>query len=146
MVLVFAGVILMPFTLYVYVAHPAWAWMYIVDPAKVPGLAVVPLLFFHAGVLVAGWYVGARVIKAGKPKLVAYMAGGGAFSTLVLTAIAWGRIGQYGSYEQYWDGRAVALMEHKLGFVLVAMALGGAVAAGFVAVELNGDSRRVRAR
>jgi len=34
----------------------------------------------------------------------------------------------------------------KLGYVLIALAAGVAIAAGFVALELMRDSRRVRAR
>src|SRR5689334_8514307 len=37
-----AGAVVMPVALYFYSVHPAWAWMYWVDPHKLAGVAVVP--------------------------------------------------------------------------------------------------------
>ena len=65
---------------------------------------------------------------------------------LVATMLAWGRVGRYGTFGEFHDGRALALMEVKLGYVLVALAAGVGIAAGFVGLELMRDSRRVRAR
>ena len=39
-----AAVVLAPITLYLYLAHPGWSWMYLVDPATIPGMAIVPLV------------------------------------------------------------------------------------------------------
>ena len=58
----------------------------------------------------------------------------------------WNRLGNYGTYVEYMDERALPIMSVKLGYVLVAMGFGAAVAAGIVAVELMRDSRRVRSR
>lgn len=146
LVLIFAGVVLLPFTFYLYVVHPAWTWMYMVDPDKIPGLAVVPLVFFHAGVLLAGYYAGARLVRAGRHGLAGYLSIGGGVLLLVGLAVTWGRIGRYGTYEEYWDGRAISLLEHKLAYVMAAMMLGGLVSIGFVVLELLRDSRRVRTR
>jgi hypothetical protein len=148
LVAIFVGVVLTPIALYLYLAHPAWSWMYLVDPDRIPGPAVVPLLLVHGGLVVAGWYAGARLVRAGhkKEQIALYALAGGALVCLVAIALAWGRIGRYGSFDEFHEGRALALMEVKLGYVLVALALGVAAAAGFVALELMRDSRRVRAR
>ena len=148
LVAIFIGIVLTPMTLYLYVAHPAWSWMYLVDPDGIPGLAILSLLVAHGGMAVLGWYVGVRLIRAGKRKeqlAIAALAGGGLI-TLLSTALSWGRIGRYGTYGEFHDGRALSLMEVKLGYVLIALAAGVAIAAGFVALELMRDSRRVRAR
>lgn len=145
-VLAFVAVVLAPVTLYLYWAHPAWTWMYAVDPDGVPGLALLPLVFAHGGAVVLGWYVGARLFVAGRAKAVVYGAGGGALVALLGTLIFWGRLGRYGSYDEFHAGRDLALMEVKLGYVLVAMAVGVGGAAAYTAVELLRDSRRVRAR
>jgi hypothetical protein len=144
----FIGVVLTPITLYLYLAHPAWSWMYLLDPSDIPGFAVISLLFAHGGALIAGWYAGARLIRAGKrqEQIATYALAAGALVLLVWLGLSWGRIGRYGTYGEFHDGRALALTEVKLGYVLVALTVGIAVAAGFVALELMRDSRRVRAR
>lgn len=139
--------VLTPVTLYLYLAHPAWSWMYLFDPSDLPGLTVVALLA-HAGMLMAGWFAGARLVRAGKKREQAarYALAGGVLVVLVAIGLAWGRVGRYGSFGEYDDGRALELMEVKLGYVLVALVAGVGIAAGFVGLELMRDSRRVRAR
>jgi hypothetical protein len=147
LVAIFIGVVLTPVTLYLYLAHPAWSWMYLFDPGDITGLTMASLLA-HAGMVMAGWYGGSRLLRADKKKdLVAvYLLVGGALVAMVAIGLSWGRIGHYGTYVEFHDGRALELMEVKLGYVLVALALGVATAAGFVGLELMRDSRRVRAR
>jgi hypothetical protein len=144
----FIGVVLTPITLYLYLAHPAWSWMYLIDPSSVPGLAVITLLVAHGGAAIAGWYAGARLIRAGKrqEQIALYGLIAGGVVLLAALLLSWGRIGRYGTYGEFHDGRALSLTEVKLGYVLVALTIGLLVAAGFVALELMRDSRRVRAR
>lgn len=146
MVLAFVGAILVPTTLYLYLAHPAWTWMYVVDPAKVPGLALLPLLVAHGGAVVLGWWIGSRLVAAGRARAVASAAAGGGALVLLGVALSWGRLGRYGSYDDFVDGRALPIMDVKLGYVLVAVLIGVTAAAGFTAYELVRDSRRVRSR
>lgn len=145
-VMIFVGVIVVPFTLYMYAAHPAWTWMYFVDPARVPALAMIPLVVLHGGMVVAGWYVGARLVRAKKTRPALYAAGGGALLVLIMVLPFWERLGYYGTYIEYMDDRAIPLMSVKLGYVLIAAVLGAGVAAALVALELMRDSRRVRTR
>jgi hypothetical protein len=148
LVAIFIGVVLTPVNLYLYLAHPAWSWMYLFDPEGVTGLTMASLLA-HVAMVVGGWYVGARLIRAGKKKkeqLAFYVLAGGFALVLVVLALGRGRIGRYGTYDEFTEGRALDLMEVKLGYVLVVIAAGVATAAGFVGLELMRDSRRVRAR
>ena len=148
LVATFIAVVLTPMALYLYLAHPAWSWMYLLDPSDVPALALISLLVAHGGTAIAGWYAGARLVRAGKKHEQAafYALVGAAVVLLAAVGLTWGRIGRYGTYGEFHDGRALALTEVKLGYVLVALTIGLAVAAGFVALELMRDSRRVRAR
>jgi hypothetical protein len=146
LVAIFIAVVLTPIALYLYLAHPSWSWMYLVDPADVPGLAIVPLLVLHGGLVVAGWYLGGRLIRTGREKQARYGLLGAGLVVLLLSAIGWGRIGHYGSYRDFHGGRAIDLFDVKLGYVLVGLALGIGAAAGYVALELARDSRRVRTR
>ncbi len=146
LVLAFTGIVLLPTTCYLYLVHSAWSWLYLVDPAKVPGLAVVPILVIHGGMLIGGWYLGARLLRADKPSAVSYLAIGCAVLFVVLVAVFHARVGNYGSYEDFRAGRTFGLLEVKLGYVLLTLFMGIGVAAAFVALELVRDSRRVRAR
>jgi hypothetical protein len=138
--------ILAPITLYLYAAHPSWTWMYLVNPDTVPGFAILPLVVAHLGFVLLGWYLGARLIRAQKLKMAAYIAGSGAFLTLVGVVMTWDRLGRYGTYEEYQQGRALPIMDVKLGYVLVALVVGTLISASFLAIELLRDSRRVRSR
>ena len=146
LVAIFIAVVLTPIALYLYLAHPAWSWMYLVDPGDVPGLAIVPLLVLHGGFVVAGWYLAARLLRSGRDKQARYGLLGAAAVVLLASLLAWGRIGHYGSYQDFHGGRALDIFDVKLGYVLVGLALGIGAAAGYVALELARDSRRVRTR
>lgn len=142
----YVGMILVPITAYVYLAHPAWSWMYLVNPESIPGFAILPLVVAHAATTIAGWYVGARLILVDRHKLVGYLAIGGAALSLLTVVLLWGRLGQYGSYTEFHAGRALAIMDVKLGYVLVALMLAVLASSAFLAVELVRDSRRAVSR
>ena len=75
-----------------------------------------------------------------------YVLAAGGAGLLAAVALAWGRIGRYGTYGEFHGGRALPILEVKLGYVLVALVAGVGIAAGYVAMELRRDSRRVRVR
>jgi hypothetical protein len=139
-------VVVTPITLYLHLAHPAWSWMYMVDPAEIPALAIVPVLVGHGGMVVAGWYLGAYLLRTDKDRPARAALAGGALVALVATLIAWPRIGAYGKYGDYHAGVAHDLWDVKLGYVLIGLVVGIGAAAGYVALELVRDSRRVRTR
>ncbi len=142
--MVFVVLIVTPFTLYLYALHPAWTWMYMLDPSKLHWLALIPLYVLHGGVVVLGWMGGARLIRVGRPKLALSGAVGLAAFAALLVVPLWGRLGRYGTYVEHQDNRALPIMEVKLGYVLVMLAFGLFVSALFVGVELSRDSHRVR--
>ncbi len=138
----FIVTMLVPITFYLYAAHPSWAWMYLVNPDKVPGFAILPLVVSHAVMVGGGWYLGARLLVLGRKRLVVSLVAGGTLLCLVSVALLWGRLGHYGSYAEFHAGRALPIMDVKLGYVLVAMALATIASASFMAVELIRDGRR----
>jgi len=146
LLLLFVGLATAPATLYLYLAHPAWSWLYLVDPEHVPGLAVVPVLVAQGGIVVLGWYGGARLIRADKTPVGLYSAVGGLALLAILVLVLHARLGAYGSYAAYHEGHAAGLLQVKLGYVLMALALAMIVATGYTGLELLRDSRRVRAR
>jgi hypothetical protein len=146
LVLVFLGVIALPTSLYFYLVHPAWSWLYLVDPALVPGIMIVPVMVAHGGALLGAWLAGAAVIRADRDRALLGALGGATVALVAVGMLLSERLGAYGGYEVYQAGAAVGLLEVKLGYVLIAILLGLGAAAGYVAVELLRDSRSARQR
>jgi hypothetical protein len=146
LVLLFLGMVLAPASLYFYLVHPAWSWLYLVDPARVPRVVVLTVLAAQAAALMGGYYGAARLVRAGKEIGLRIGLAAGAVVLLVLLLLARGRITSYGSYAQYHDGQALGIMAVKLGYVLIAVVIGSSSAAAVVAWELYRDGRRAAAR
>ncbi len=146
LVLMFVGTILVPSAAYLYWVHPAWSLLYLFDPNEVPDLVLFAIVLVQSGVLVAAWYLGAYLMHNGRDRLVVYGIAGSAFALLVMGIIFAGRLGQYGTYEEFASGDTAALLDVKLGYVLITLVLGSAAAAGFVGLELVRNARRAHAR
>jgi hypothetical protein len=146
LVLMHAGGVVAPIALYFYTAHPAWSWLYLVDPGHVPGLAILPLMVGHAVIVVGGYYAGALLLRAEKRKVLVYALGGIGVAVLVLTLLARKRLGVSTSYAGYQAGRGRAVMEVPLGWAVVISMLATAGSVVYVAFELSRDARRVRSR
>jgi hypothetical protein len=146
-VLSFVGIVLLPMTWYLLFWHPAWVWMYWFDPEKIPTLAVIPLGIAIAGMVLIGYHIGGRLMRQRhRARVGLYIVIAGALIVLIGAVVTWNAVGYVGTYEEWKGKRALPLMEVKLGYVMVAMVLGIAVASAFAATELNRDSRRVRSR
>jgi hypothetical protein len=147
LVALFVGIILVPITAYLYLAHPDWSWLYLVDPERVPRLFVVPIVAASAAAVAGGYYGAAVVLAKLRDRRVVpgLIAAVGAL-VLLLAFVARGRLLRYGSYDEFHGGRALPLFAVKLGYVLVAVIVGTAAAATFVAWELWRDARRAAAR
>ncbi len=143
---IFSTLFVGPVTLYLYAAHPSWSWMYLVDPESVPSLSVLPVIAGQTVAVLLGWYVGSMLVRSGKERALVYGTAGTSVLTIVLLILGASRLGAYGSYSDYRNGEALDLMEVKLGYVLVAIGLGGTAIVVFLVLELLRDSRRVRAK
>ncbi len=146
LLLMYVGMVVAPITLYLYAAHPSWTWMYMLNPAKVPSFSLIPLVALHCTALIVGWYLGGKLVLAQREKIARNIALAGLVISLVGVVVFWGRLGRVGSFEEFSQGRALALMDVKLGYVLVPLAIASTASAIFVIVELLRDSRRLRSR
>jgi hypothetical protein len=146
LVLMHAGGVVAPIALYFYIAHPAWSWMYLVDPDHVPWLAILPLMVGHAALVVGAYYGGALLLRADKRKILLYILGGLAAVTLLITLLARGRLGISTSYSGYHAGRGRGVMEVPLGWAVVIAMLATAGSVVYVAFELTRDALRVRSK
>jgi hypothetical protein len=146
LVLIHVGLVTAPVTLYFYAIHADWSWLYAVDPAEVPGLAIVPLVVGHALVIVGGWYLGAWLVRTDRQRILWYALGGSVAVFLIAFALAWGRLSTATSYAGYLAGAHGGLMSVELGWALLVSVAATAAAAAYVVIEMMRDSRRVRAR
>ena len=140
---VFVGVALVHATLYLYSAHPAWAWLYLLDPARTTGLAAVSVLAACLGAVGAGFYGAGKLVRREKDRVVLAVLAGIVAVLLLLAFLLRERLFSYGSYADFHRGRALPLGAVKLGYVLIALFIGLFAAASFVVWEIFRDSRRV---
>ncbi len=140
-----AGVVVSPIALYFYAVHPAWSWMYFVDPEKISGVAVLPLMVGHAGLVIGAWYVSAVLIRKGLQGALLYVSGALALTLLILIVACIRRLGTAADYLGFTDGKSgVPLFAVRLGWAFVVSLLALFGSAVYVAIELGRDSRRVQ--
>jgi hypothetical protein len=141
-----AGAVVAPIALYFYAVHPAWAWMYWVDPSKLAGIFVLPLMVGHAALVIGGWYISSFLIRKGFAGALVYAAGAIALFLLVLVVVGIHRLSTAADYPGYDAGTGVSLFAVKLGWAFVVSLIAMFGSAIYVAIELGRDGRRVRAR
>lgn len=141
-----AAAVVAPMALYFYAVHPAWAWMYWVDPSKLAAVFVLPLMVGHSALVIGGWYLSALLIRKGLQGALLYVAGGIALFMLVLTVVSISRLATAADYLGYRAKTGVSLFNVQLGWAFVVSLLALFGSAIYVAIELGRDGRRVRAR
>jgi hypothetical protein len=146
LVLLHAGGVVAPVALYFYTVHGAWAWHYLVDPDKVPGLAIFPLIISHGALVIAGWYGAATLLRNDRGRIALYATAGLGATLLVVALLLAHRLGTSSTYEGFHAGRGANLLDVALGYALIVSMMASAGSAGYVAAEIVRDARRVRAR
>ena len=110
-----AGAIVAPIALYFYAVHPAWSWMYWVNPAKASGVAVVPLMVGHAFLVVGAWYGSSILIRKNLIGALLYIFGAFALVTLVLVVGGIDRLGTAADYPGYLAHTGKSMFAVRLG-------------------------------
>ncbi len=141
-----AAAVVAPIALYFYAVHPAWSWMYLVNPRKLAGVAVLPLMVGHGVLVIGGWYGAALLLRRGYLGALLYAAGAIALLLLILVVGGIQRLATATDYPGWQARQGTSLFAVQLGwaFVVSLMALFGS--AIYVAIELGRDGRRVRSR
>jgi hypothetical protein len=146
LVVLHAAAVVAPIALYFYAVHPAWAWMYTVDPAKLSAVFVLPLMVGHAALVVGAWYGSSILIRKGLSGALLYGAGALALFLLLLVVAGMNRLGAAADYVGFKDHGGVSLFSVRLGWAFIVSLLALFGSAIYVAIELGRDGRRVRAR
>ncbi len=144
LVMLHAAAVVAPIALYFYAVHPAWSWMYWLDPSKLAGVAVLPLMVGHAGLVVGGWYVAVILIRRGFQNVVLYAGGATAVALLVLFIAGSQRLFTAADYLGWQTKRVTTLFAVQLGWAFVVSLLALFGSAVYTAIELGRDGRRVR--
>jgi hypothetical protein len=144
LVMLHAAAVVAPIALYFYAVHPAWSWMYWVDPHKLAGVFVLPLMVGHAGLVIGGWYIAAIALRKGFQSAVLYAGGITALTLLVLFVASSHRLFTAADYLGWQSNRGTSLFKVQLGWAFVVSLLALFGSAIYVAIELGRDGRRVR--
>ena len=107
---------------------------------------MVPLVAAHGALVIAGWHLGARLIRRDRQRIAAWILAGIGVALVVAAAIALPRLFSAASYAGYHRGQREGLMSVELGWAVLVSLLATAVTAGYTAFELARDSRRARTR
>lgn len=144
---IYAALIAVPCTAYLYLAEPDWSLLYLVNAAHVPPIFVVPVVAIAVGALFGGFYGGARLVRSARLARhhLRILAGGGAL-ILIVAVLARARLGAVGTAAAFRGGAALPLGAVKIGYVLVALAAGAGAAAAYTGWEIVRDARRAPAR
>src|SRR5262249_56162471 len=106
---------------------------------------VVPIVAMSAAAVGAGYWGAARMLAlVGDRRALPGALAGVAALVCLLGFLARGRLLHVGTTGDFRDGRALPIFDVKLGYALVAVVVGLASAAAFVAWELARDGRRAQ--
>jgi predicted MFS family arabinose efflux permease len=143
-VLSFEAIIVWPVALYFYLVHPAWSWMYFVDPDRLPtGISLLVLLGYVA-TLLGGYLGGWALLRAHKERILWGVLGVVALALIVFLIACRSRVAHSGTYEEYHAGHALSVGEGKLGWALAATSTGVAIAMVLVGFTLWEQGKRSR--
>ncbi len=140
------GLVIAPLATYFHLVQADWTWMYWLDPAKVPTLAIVPLVAIHVGLVLAGWLLGAWIVRLDQVRLGRWLLVGLSVATVLGLLLSLPRVLTASTYADYRHGRSGGLMRVELGWAVLVSLLATAVSAAYTVVELLRDSRRARVR
>lgn len=141
-----AAAVVAPVALYFYAVHPAWSWMYWVNPKKLAGVAVLPLMVGHAALVITGWYGASLLLRRGYQGALLYVASAIALVLFVLVVAGIHRLSTAADYLGWQAGQGVSLFAVQLGWAFMVSLLALFGSAIYVAIELGRDGRRVRSR
>lgn len=138
----FEGIVVWPTSIYFYLVHPDWSWMYFVDPARLPAGVLALVLGAHLVALLGGYLGGWMLIRRRGDKAAVLAVAGGAVLLSLVALFTRARLFRYGTYAGFHHGQTQPLSEVKLFWVLGPIAVGVLVSAVAVGWTLFSQGRR----
>ena len=143
-VLSFEAIIFWPVALYFIMVHPAWAWMYLVDPARLPFGVSLLVLIADVAALLGGYLLGWALLRARRERLLYALLGLVGLALLIFLISCRGRLMHSGSFDEYHAGHAMTVGEGKIGWALAATSMGVCGAVVLVGFTLWEQGKRSR--
>ena len=116
--------LVMPSVLYLGLVHPAWSWLYLVAPERLPfgivGLALIGTAAAEAGGYLFGW----QLLRLGRRREVSIATATLGLGLVVAAVLLRHRIGHAGSYSEFTLDIAPTLGARKLGWAVGILDLG----------------------
>ena len=146
LVVLHAAAVVAPIALYFYAVHPAWAWMYWVNPDKLGAVSILPCIVGHAALVIGGWYVASLLLRKGLQGALYYVGGGVALVLLIMIVVGINRLGTAADFLGWKRKAGVGVFSVQLGWAFMVSLLALFGSAIYIAIELGRDGRRVRSR
>lgn len=113
-----------PAVLYLSLVHPAWSWLYLADPARLPLGTTAIAVLATAAAMIGGYLAGWGLLRAGRRRELAGAVALGMVALGVAMAVLRGRLGRSGTFAEFAAGAANPIGARKLGPALMLIAVG----------------------
>jgi hypothetical protein len=99
--LLYAGLVLVPISLYFYLFHGDWYLLYVVDTARVPSALVLLGCLAEAGVGAGGFLCGAMLVRSQRDQWAGALVGVTLSMAIGVLPLARHRLAMVGTYSQF---------------------------------------------
>jgi len=140
--LMFAGLVLVPSSVYFYLFHGDWYLLYLVDTGRVPSAVALIGCLLEFGLGAGGFLVGASMIRTQRDPWLGAAIGASVSLALGVIAVARSRLSVVGSYSQYHGDFGLSAYGGALLQGTLWMSLWIALGLGFLLYRLGPGSRR----
>lgn len=97
----FAGLVLVPTTIYFYVFHGDWFLFYWFDAGRAPWMLGIFVVAASTGASLAGFWLGAALCRASRERLLRRVAALGFVLAVAVWPLGWSRLSVVGSYREF---------------------------------------------
>jgi ABC-type multidrug transport system permease subunit len=111
-------VLVLPVVAYLGAVHPAWSWLYLVDPQRLPFGTLVLALVGASAAMAAGYLSGWALVKARRTRELVVAIGLLALGLVVTAILVRARLGQAGTFADFLAHDTAPLGTRKLGWAL----------------------------
>ena len=138
----FAGLVLVPSSVYFYVVHGDWYLLYLVDTGRVPSAVALIGCLLELALGAAGFLLGASLIRTQRDPWLGASIGATLALGLAVIPLARTRLSVVGSYAQYQGDFGLAAYGGALLQGTLWMSLWVALGLGYLLYRLGPGARR----
>ena len=133
-----------PAIAYLGAVHPAWSWLYLVEPSRLPVGTLALAIVGAAAATAAGYLSGWALIKARRLRELVGLMGVVAVGLVVTAVVVRARLAQAGTFGEWVAHEPAPLGARKLGLALAVVDLGLVAGLGIAISYLLEEGRRDR--